>query len=491
MLAVLMAARRDAPAREAPSLGVVPIVNTAGDSLDYLAEGIARSAMDRLSGSRGLRVITARDVAPPGAPATDVAALGRRVGVATVLSGTLARERDTLWLRVELRRSRDGVQLAGGRFAVKTPRLVAIESDLLDTVAVALGLARMERDARRPRDAEATAILMRAEHYFGKRDTTSFRRAFELYLQAIEHDAALAEAYAGLSGAYGAFAHYGMMPAPMAYDRARAAAKRALELDPGVSQAVANLAHEKGTRFWQWEEGERGLRDAVRLEPWRAVSWMLLGTQMRIVGRFDEALVAYRNARNLDPLARHYTYLIAQAFQCAGQPDSALAALRESMTLGAAYPAAHQSAAAILASVGRFDDAIDEWRIVGKEGGDSALVRALAGAHGKEGFDRFVVQRARAQLAALKSRPAGVFIPPMAFAESYAILGDTAQALYWLERARDDRDPNLAMIGCRPEYDPLREHPRFKALLQAMHLTPATFGRRPVSAGSFARVSSR
>lgn len=487
----LMAMRREAPASEAPSLAVVPIVNRAGDSLDYLADGIVRAAMDRLSSARSLRVITARDVHPPGAPATDVAALGSRVGVTAILSGTLERERDTVWLRVELRRSRDGARLAGGRFDVETTRLVAIESDLLDTVAVALGLARMRRDTARPRDAEATALLMRAEHYFGKRDRTSFRRAFELYLQAIEHDAASAEAYAGLATTYGAFGFYGVMPIPVAFERGRAAANRALQLDPGSARAIAHLAHEQGVRFWRWDEAERGLRDAIRLEPWQAASWMLLGTQMRVRGRFDEALVAYRKARDLDPLARHYTYQIAHAFQCAGEPDSALAAYRDAMTLGTSYPAAHHAAAGILVSVGRYDEALDEWRIAAKESGDTARVRALTGARGKAGFERFWLQLARKELSAREALPAGAVVSPTEFSALYAILGDTARAFEWLDRARDIRDPNLPMIGCHSEYDFMRDTPRFRALLKQMHLDSATFGRRPRVGNSVARVASR
>lgn len=487
----LMAMRREAPAAEAPSLAVVPIVNTAGDSLDYLAEGIVKSAMDRLSGSRSVRVITARDVRLPGAPAKDVAALGRRVGVATILSGTLARERDTVWLRVELQRSRDGARLAGGRFAVETPRLVALESDLLDTVAVALGLARIRRDARRPRDAEATAILMRARHYFDQRNTKSLLRARDLYLEAIEHDPAMAEAYAGLATAYGAFGFYGVMPVPAAFERARAAANHALQLDPGTSRAIANLAHEQGVRFWRWDEAERGLRDAVRLEPWQASNWMLLGTQMRVRGRFDEALMAYRTARDLDPLTPHYPYQIAHAFQCAGEPDSALASLRDAISLGTSYPAAHNSAASVLARVGRYDDAIAEWRIAWRQSGDTALLRTLEGVRGKAGFDRFWLQLARRELAARESRPSGAVVLPTEFSSLYAMLGDTARALDWLERARDIRDPNLPMIGCHTEYDFMREHPRFKALLQEMHLTTATFGRRPVAAGAIAQVPPR
>lgn len=436
--------------------------------------------MDRLSRSRSIRVITVREAHSRGASETDRAALGRRVGVSALLSGSLTRERDTLWLTAELLRSKDGARLTGGRFAVTTQRLVRIESDLLDSVATALGLARVEREQRPPRDAELIATLMRAEHEFGKRDTTSMRRAVGLYQQAVDRDGGSAEAYAGMSSVYGAFSHYSMMEAPEAFARSSEAAKRALQLDPANSQAIANLAHQEGMLRWDWEKGERGLRDAIRSEPWRATNWMLLGVQYRVRGRFHDALVAQRKARELDPLSRHQTHQIAFVFSCAGEPDSAIATWREAIALGSPYRAAHDASAEVLASVGRYDAAIDEWREAARESSDSATLRVLAGEHGKVGYDRVVERHARAELAEMMSRHRrGVFVPALHFAELHATLGDTTLALDWLERASKDPEPNLSMIGCRWEYDMLRDHPRFKALLKKMNLDSMTFGRRP------------
>ncbi len=491
-LSVLMAARGVAPANEVPSLGVVPLVNLAGDSLDYLAEGITTSAMDRLSRSRSIRVITVREARSRRTSDTADAALGRRVGVSALLSGSLTRERDTLWLTAELLRSTDGARLTGGRFAVTTQRLVSIESDLLDSVAVALGLTRLERSDHPPRDPQLIATLMRAEHEFGKRDTTSMRKAVRLYQQAVDRDGGSAEAYAGMSSMYGAFSHYSMMAAPEAFARSRAAAVRALTLDPANSQAIANLAHQDGMLVWDWAKGERGLRDAIRSEPWRATNWMLLGVQYRVRGRFHEALAAQRKARDLDPLSRHHTYQIAFVFACAGEPDSALATWREAIALGSPYQAAHNASAEVLASVGRYDEAIEEWRAAARESSDSATLRALAVEHGKVGYDRVVVRQARAELAEMMSRRRrGIFVPSLHFAELHATLGDTTLALDWLERASADPEPNLTMIGCRWEYDMLRDHPRFKALLRRMHLDSATFGRRPRVGSIVANVQPR
>jgi tetratricopeptide (TPR) repeat protein len=252
-----------------------------------------------------------------------------------------------------------------------------------------------------------------------------------------------------------------------------------LALDSGSAKAIANLAHEQSVRFWRWNEGERELRRALALEPRRAEIWNLLGVQLRILGRFPDAVAAFRRARELDPMSRHYSYQVAHAFRCAGQPDSALAALRTAIALGTRFPAAHEAAAAALASLGRYDEAVAEWGRAAVLLGDSALAGELQQAQGREAFNQTMRAAARRAVRDLEALPAGRYVRPTRRAEIYAAAGDLPGALAWLEHAHEDRDPNLPMIGCFPGYDALRTHPRFVTLVRAMDLPREAFGTRP------------
>jgi DNA-binding SARP family transcriptional activator/TolB-like protein len=472
---VALIASNRAPDPEDRSIAIVPIENAAEDSLDYIVEGLASSATERLSRMPGLRVI-ATSVMRQFDGTRDLGALGRRVGATTLLTGRLVRERDTLRFGFEVVRSRDGARMAGARFVIDASRLSAIESDLIDTVTDALGLAAHDRRRVIATDGEASLLIWRADHFLLNRDSASLRRARDLYNAAIERDPGLAAAYTGLSSAYGTFAEYGLMPAPAAYELADAAVQAAIRLDPRSAVAIANRGNLQGVRFFRWDESLRELRRAAAMEPWRAPTWNLMGTVLRKMGRFDESVAAFRRAQALDPLSRHYHRQIAAAFRCGGQYDSALVAIRKSLALGDSYVEGHRMAAEILAKLQRYDDAISEWRLMAQLTGDSAMARALDGARGRAGVDRFRVAYAKEELRRLDALPAHVFTSLTVRAGVSAAAGDTDRALDLLEQALEARDSRVSGIPCVIDLEPLRSHPRFVALMREMNLTSAAFG---------------
>lgn len=458
------------------SVAIVPFDNVADDSLDYLAEGIENEMVETLSRMPALRVLAPSVMRQYDPSPQDRGLLGRRASVEHVLAGRLTRERDTTWLAVDVLRSRDGARVGGGRYAIEVRRLPTTTFDVIDSVAMALGVARVDRLTPHPTDGEAFRLVMRARHHMLSRDETRVMAARDLLIEAINRDPAYADAHALLSGVYGILGSYRLMPAPKAFERADAAARQALLLDSMSSMAIANRAHQLNVRYWQWDDGERELLRAAAIDPWRPEIWNLLGSARRVTGRFDEAIDAFRRAQRLDPLARHYTYQIGHAFLCAGQLDSALVALREAIAQGTDYPSAHEMAADALERLGRYDEALAEWRIAAQQRDDSAMARALDGARGKEGLDRFFVMNARAILRSFDALPPGAFKSPTLLAQLYAAVGDTAKTFHWLEQGLEDRDPSLPGIVCTWLYEPLRSAPRFTAIMKKMNLTPRSFG---------------
>src|SRR5688572_8140917 len=264
--------------REERSIAIVPIENGAEDSLDYLVEGLASTATERLSRVPGLRVIATSVMRQYDGRTRDLGALGRQVGVTALLTGRLERERDTLRFSFEVVRSRDGARMAGQRFVIDASKLSALESEVIDTVTAALGLAAHDRRRVIAPDGEASLLIWRADHFMLNRDSASLRRARDLYNAAIERDPAFAAAYSGLSSAYGAFGEWGLMPAPDAFKFSEAAARTAIRLDPRSAVAIASLGNNLGVRFFRWEEALHELRRAAAIDPWRATIWNLMGT---------------------------------------------------------------------------------------------------------------------------------------------------------------------------------------------------------------------
>ena len=346
----------------------------------------------------------------------------------------------------------------------------------MDTVAAAMRVSRGTSPPPDPHDGEARLLVMRADHFILNRDSESMRRAQLLLNEAIERDPLYAEAYSRLAGVYAILGMSGGVPVSQAFELANAAARRALKLDPTQTMAMATLAYEQDVRFWQWDAGEQGLRRALALEPWHPTTWNMLGTTLRMTGRFDEARDAIEQARRLDPLARHYTYQIGHVFRCAGQLDSALVWLRRALVVSPTYATAHELIADVQAKRGLPDSALAHYREMARINRDSNTARLLNHAQGQAGLERFLTDWARQMLQEAAAPHDDRHMNNVVRAILHAMVGDTARALDMLERAAAERDPTLPTIACSTAFERLRQTPRFTALIRKMNLTASSYG---------------
>ncbi len=462
---------------DARAVAILPVENFAGDSVKYVADGIETMVHDALQRVPALHVV------PPAVMKQFLPAvrgdstLARQGRAAILFRSRLVREEDSLRWIAELT-TPEGVRIGGGRFIIDAARMPALAAEITDSVGIAMGLQRGRRRNTGPRDGEVQLLVMRAEHFMLNRDAESVRRAQMLLDEAIERDPLYADAYSRLSGVYGILGSYGVISAPQAFELADAAARRALALDPAQTMAMAALAHERNVRYWQWADGERELRQVLTLEPWRATTWNMLGTSLRMTGRFDEARQAVEHARSLDPLARHYTYQMGHVYRCAGQLDSALVWLQRALVISPTYVTAHEMIADVHAARGQPESALESWRTVARITRDSGMTRLLATAQGQTGLHRFLTQRSRLQLQAFATSRGDRYVSSFSLAVLSAMAGDSARALDLLERAALERDPALPAIACISAFGSLRATPRFTALMRTMHLTDASYGER-------------
>lgn len=464
-------------AAEARVLAILPIENLAGDSVGYLAQGIENTVHDAVRRFPALRVVPA-SVMKQSPPSTrGESAMTRRVGAGTLLRSRLVREQDTLrWVAEFI--DQHGMPIRGGRFTISAARIPTLGADVMDTVAAAMHVSRGTSPSTGPRDGEAQLLVMRADHFILNRDAKSMRRAQLLLNEAIERDPLYAEAYSRLAGVYAILGMSGAVRVSEAFELADAAGRRALKLDPAQSMAMASLAYEQSVRFWQWDAGEQGIRRALALEPWRPTTWNMLGTTLRMRGRFDEARQAIEHARRLDPLARHYPYQIGHAFRCAGQLDSSLVWLRRALDISPTYATAHELVADVQAKRGLPDSALAHYREMARSNRDSATARLLNDAKGQAGLKHFLVDWARQMLQDAAAPHDDHHVSNVVLAMLHGMVGDTARALDILELAAAERDPTLPTITCSTAFERLRQTPRFTALLRRMNLTTSSYGRR-------------
>ena len=288
--------------------------------------------------------------------------------------------------------------------------------------------------------------------------------AIRYFEEAIDHDPTHAPSFSGLADCYNILAPW--LPPRLGYQKAKAAAKRALELNPALAEAHTSLAFAQFFGDWDWAASEAGFRRAIALDPGYATGHQWYAEFLGAFGRFDEALVEARAAEELDPLSYAMPTTLVNVFYYARRYDEALEYDRRMavFSLPPATLGGLADRARILEQCGRAAEAVTEYRSVLQRDDDPRIVTGLACALALAGQP----DEARAELAKLDAMAADRHVPPYAMAGPLALLGDLDGAFARLEEAFATRDRGMVWVRVNPRFDPLRADARFASLLERM-----------------------
>jgi len=311
-------------------------------------------------------------------------------------------------------------------------------------------------------------LCLQGRFHANKRTVEGMRRSVERFEEAVLADESCAEAYAGLADAYSLLADYGLMSPAEAVPKARAAAERALELDPHSAEANVSLAFVRSSFEWRWEEAEVLYRAAIAVNPGysRARHWFGVDF-LGLLGRCQEALAEVRAAYDLDPLSMiireglGYTHMICRDY------PRAVAVYREITDMDPDFFKGYSSLGRVLSLMGKYDLALASLERARELGGE---VPSILGARGEVLARAGRVEEARACLHELTEMSQTRWVPASCFAVLHVGLGDYPAALTFLETATDRREFSVTALKVHPLYDPLRSEPRFQRLLERVGL---------------------
>jgi tetratricopeptide (TPR) repeat protein len=349
-----------------------------------------------------------------------------------------------------------------------------VEDRYSDARALALDLRRVAsggtvdppRPARlaHPREPEAHRHYLRGRRQWSKRTRTGLMQAIEQFEAAIDLDPEHAQAYSGLADCYAILAAW--LPPGLGYQKSRAAARRALELDPDSAEAHTSLAFTDLFADWNWTASEAGFKRALQLDPTYATGHQWYAELLTALGRFDEALGQASAAEELDALSYAMPTTLVNVFYYARRYDEALEHHRRMVALGTPDSGLGGVAdrARILEQSGRAEEAVAEYRAVLKLDDDPRIRAGLACALVLAGHP----SAARNELALLDSLAAERHVPPYAMAGPLALLGDRDRAFARLEEGFASKDRAMVWLRVNPRFDPLRGDPRYASLVERM-----------------------
>ncbi len=319
---------------------------------------------------------------------------------------------------------------------------------------------------QRPADAEAYRLHLLGRYYWNRRTPETLQKSLAAYQQAIEKDPAFAVAYAGLADSYNSLGSYSVLPGPEAYPKAKAAAQKALELNPSLAQAHKALAFAHEMYEWDWAAAEKEYRRALELDPGDANTLHWFGDFLAEMGRPQEAFALLHRAHESDPLSMVVSIDYAGSLFSSGRREDTFQRFTKMLELEPNFAPARAGLGWTLEKAGRCDEAIPAFQKALELSKENQVYRAsLAHAFACAGKRK----EANAILGELLALSKKEYVSPHSIAVIYAALGEKNQAFEWLERAYRERDGWLVFLKVQHLLDPLRDDPRFHALLRKMN----------------------
>jgi len=400
----------------------------------------------------------------------------RQLNVDYVLEGSVSRDGNHIRIDAQLIRAIDEIHRWDDTYTRDADDIVALQNDVAQDVASEIRLTlsplvqkRLSTDNRV--DPDAYDAYLRGLVSWTSRTPDGLAKSRDYFEQAIQRSPNFALAYAGLSNSYSilsAVPTAAIRPAE-AMPKAKEAAENALRLDPDSAEAQAAIALVRQSYDYDLDGAERAYQRAFAINPsyGTALHWHAVLLMAR--GRHDEALAEIERARSLDPLSPVILASRIQAFYFARQYDRAIEEARKALEVEPDFLQVHYHLGQSLVQQGHFGDGIAELqKMHDRCGGLAFCTMALGYAYARAG------NRAEAarSLANLKSRAAkGEYVPAIYFTAIYTGLGDTKQAMDWLQKAYDERTEYLIFLNVEPMADPLRSNSRFKDLLHRVGLS--------------------
>jgi serine/threonine-protein kinase len=453
------------------SVAVLPFVNLSADpENEYFADGITEDVIAHLSKIRTLQVISRTSVMPFKQRQASLREIGSRLGVATLLEGSVRRAGDRVRIVAQLVDAETDRHLWAETYDRRLTDVFAIQTDVALQIAAALRAELSPEETRRigkepTSDLEAYQLYLRGRQCYLRFTAEGMRQGIGYFEQAIARDPAYALAYVGLAGAYVELGETGSLEPKRAHQAARDAVARALALDDGLGEAHCLLAFLKVISEFDWVAAERGFLHAMELCPGSADTYDFYGRLLSALGRHDEAIAVQRRAQALDPLA-HRTDQVTALLR-AGRLDEGLEEARRAITLDPHYDRAHATLGWALLLKGRAEEGVAELeRAVLLSPESTVWLAQLGQVYAMTGSP----ERARDILRQLQERSRHGYVAPYHLAYVYTGLGELDAAMDCLERAYDERAGAVYGIKGSFLFAPLRGHPRFTALLKMMNL---------------------
>jgi pentatricopeptide repeat protein len=450
------------------SLAVLPLKNLSADpTQEYLADGMTEALIGRLAGIHDLRVISRTSVMQYKDTKEGLPEIAKTLGVDAIVEGSVIRDGNRIRVHAQLIRAATDEHFWSEAYDRELRDVLTLQSDVAQSIAQKVevtitGEERARLTAARPVSPEVYENYLKGRSILDKSYSRSgLEESIGYFEEATKRDATFAPAYVGLANAYDRLGTI-FIGTPPSEVRPKVvnAARKALELDPGLAEAHVLLAGVYQEE-WRWSDAEAEYKRALDLKPNDAAAHVGFAHWLLCQGRTQEALTWTARGRELDPLAVSGTS-VGETLFFARRYDEAIHELRSVLAVQGDSASALWYLGFSLIANGQPHDAIPVLEkaasITNRSPGViGVLIRAYAHAGRRKDALRLLDE--------LKQRGQKGYVPAGAFVNAYLGLEDREQAFAWLEHAYQEQSNILQFLKVHPFFDPVRDDPRFNDLL--------------------------
>ncbi|HET9358828.1 MAG TPA: FlgO family outer membrane protein [Vicinamibacterales bacterium] len=459
----------DAPVR-VESLVVLPFSDLSGDIEDYLGESMTDALITNLGQISGLRVISGTSAMSYKGTSKTVPQIARELNVDAIVEGTVHRSAGRVSFNLRLIHAATDRTVWAQSYERDVQNALEVHNEIARAIASRTTVTMTERERSRlseaiPVNPKVYEAYLRGRYFWNQRSEPAMRQAIAHFDEAIRLDSGYAPAYSGLADSYAMYGSHGWsLAGDNAWERAVAAAEKAMEVDELLADGHTSRARIALNYDLDWVGAERGYRRAIELNPGYATARHWYGYYLILSGRFKDGEAEMRRALELDPLSPIINANIGMCFYMARQYDAAIAHWQKALEMHRSYAQLHEYLT--MAYVGKEmypEAAAESQKILSLSDIAGPEIGILAHVYGRMGR----TQEARRMLAEVLSQgeSAAYYI-----ALAYVGLGERDNAFKWLDRALQKRAGPFNELNAEPMFDALRADPRFPALLRRMGL---------------------
>lgn len=455
------------------AIAVMPFINESGNpELEYLSDGMTENLINSLSSVPNLNVKSRSSVFRYKGKDLNAKQIASDLSVQALLVGRVSQRGGQLILNLELLEAKTENLLWGEKYERQPTDVTSLQSEVARDVSNKLrtrlsGADEAKIAKKATTNEEAYQHYLKGLFHWHKRTPEALKKSVEYFSEALAKDPSYAEAYAGLASAYVLFPEYSISTPREAMPKAKAMARKAIELDDTLAEAHTALGYALLTFDRDYEGSSREFKRAMTVNPNYATAyqWYTDGYLLPKL-QFDEAQRTMRKALELDPFSLVVNAQLGLCYLYERDYDQAMAQFRKTSELDPNWYLAHWFMGITHELKGNLNEALAEYQRARELNDDPYLLAYLVHVNAAMGNRAEAVQGLGQMAEVAKHR----YVPAYAFAIAHAGLGNKQEALNWLEQSEEDRAWDILHVKSEPFFDHLRSEARFVKLIERIGL---------------------